>query len=89
MFRRTKISGVRGQMRIFSAAVERLKQCLDPEEEKKRQPFVQQLQEEPRSVTPPQWKLIGPDNDDVNGILVGSLFRSISMTSIEFSTWDR
>eukprot|EP00434_Breviolum_minutum_P027095 symbB.v1.2.023962.t1/scaffold2235.1/size84994/1 len=33
-------------MRIFSAAVERLKQCLDPEEEKKRQPFVQQLQEE-------------------------------------------
>ena len=41
-----KLSGVRGQMRIFSAAVERLKQCLDPEEEKKRQPFVQQLQEE-------------------------------------------
>jgi len=52
-----KISGVRGQMRIFSAAVERLKQCLDPEEEKKRQPFVQQLQEEPRSVTPPRWNL--------------------------------
>ena len=61
-----KLSGVRGQMRIFSAAVERLKQCLDPEEEKKRQPFVQQLQEErsegffspkcmsPRSVTPPK-----------------------------------
>jgi len=41
-----KVQSVRGQMRIFSAAVERLKQCLDPEEEKKRQPFVQQLQEE-------------------------------------------
>lgn len=41
-----KVQSVRGQMRIFSAAVERLKQCLDPEEEKKRQPLVQQLQEE-------------------------------------------
>ena len=38
--------GLRGQIRIFTAAVKRLSGCLDPEEKEKRQPFLQQLKED-------------------------------------------
>lgn len=54
-------SGLRGQMQIFSAAVQRLKNCLDPEEKEKRQPFLQQLKEDRMSPTKHQIELIMED----------------------------
>eukprot|EP00435_Cladocopium_sp_Y103_P049675 s945_g15.t1 len=41
-----KMQSLRGQIRIFAAAVKRLSGCLDPEEKDKRQLFLQQLKED-------------------------------------------
>eukprot|EP00913_Durusdinium_trenchii_P031076 g29101.t1 len=40
-----RLQRLRGRVRLFSAAFQRLKGCLNPEEKLRRQPFFQELQE--------------------------------------------
>lgn len=54
-----KMQSLRGQIRIFTAAVKRLSGCLDPEEKEKRQPFLQQLKEESRKIAEEEETLTG------------------------------
>lgn len=54
-----KMQSLRGQIRIFTAAVKRLSGCLDPEEKEKRQPFLQQLKEESRKIAEEEETLKG------------------------------
>lgn len=52
-----RLQRLRGRVRLFSAAFQRLKGCLNPEEKLRRQPFFQELQEAKARIGEEQTKL--------------------------------